>query len=125
MVPHLSTQIFNIVVETQTNEYVNATDITIDTLDAPSGDVETTPIYFKFNVTYQSISNLNCTLNIPEASFAQSGFNMSINEDLENGSYSWQYYCFDETNLSINDIENGAFTINEEFSIITFRTQTM
>jgi hypothetical protein len=119
IVPHLSTQIFDVVIET--NFIENGNTITLIT----EADTSLNPIKFKINASYNPLSNINCSLEINRTGFGIRSFfryfngeNLTLGtSDLQNGDYTWRVFCWDKTSPIINNESSDDFTINEEFSI--------
>jgi hypothetical protein len=115
IVPHLSEQIFKIIIGTKTTSSTSD-NIIITQVSVPSG-IEENPIHFSFNVTYNDTENLNCTLKINGEEKGY-GLNYSLNENLENGTHNWEFICFDSSKPQITPAgETGSFSIAEGFSI--------
>ncbi len=122
IVPHLSEQIFEIIINSETSE-TNEQEINITTLISPPPRA-INPIKFKFNISYNNISNLNCSLllksNNSNILWRNTTVNQTIqiNEPLLNGKYFWNYTCYDLiNNKSAN--KTGQFQINETLPEIT------
>lgn len=111
VVPHLSTQIFEVNV---TNESGSSSNITII---GPSGIYNNSIIDFKIN---SSSTNISCQLNISgtkknESEIISFDNSNSPKFDLPNGDYNWTASCSSGNN---SKIENGTFKINDTYSEI-------
>lgn len=111
IVPHLSTQIFEIKIAKEQN---NSSNITI----SGPGEIWNTSTVF-FNISSNQ-SNITCQFNIIGNKKNQSGtitFNGSdtLKVDLPNGNYTGNVLCFSENN-SITETRN--FTVKQEYSTI-------
>lgn len=114
LIPHLSEQIFEIVINFSTDFSDN---LDIEIINAPQGQVEN-PIEFSFNISYNKLENLNCTLTIGLNNCFINIINQSFiwPYELPNGDYTWLLNCSD-LNSSIEKSVLGNLTINENFSI--------
>lgn len=115
-VPHLSEQIFKIVIDFSTSN--SSLNIGINANNMPQGEVNN-PIEFEFNVNYAQLNNLNCNLEIDEILhyIDITNPNQNIIIELENGQHTWLLTCLDTTNTNINTSKSGSFSVNENFSV--------
>ncbi|RLJ03969.1 MAG: hypothetical protein DRP08_02675, partial [Candidatus Aenigmatarchaeota archaeon] len=119
VIPHLSVQEFEIVIVFNFEENETLTEIGIERVVVPEGERQS-PVEFEFDISYYNVSLVLCNLSL-------SGFDGGFSEEfregdeynqsfvLENGDYSWDLYCFDETNGSINAGDDGEFSINADY----------
>lgn len=130
IVPHLSDQFFQIIIEPDFIEDPGKNDH-IDIVDTglPYGQISN-PINFSFEIRYINITNVSCLLDIKDSSnflVETRTFNISANGtniggepiELDDGSYSWKISCVDLVNTSITSSphKSGTFTIDEGFEI--------
>ena len=112
IVPHLSEQIFEIIITTN-NTSSSSSEILLNVKVASSIN----PVEFDISVDYSE--NFECTFSIDGNEKAT--FNQDILEsfNLVNGTHNWELYCEDTSNSSINNSEEGEFTIQDilEFSL--------
>ncbi len=107
VIPHLSEQIFKILLERKNS--TTSTEIEITNLKDMQ-EIQTNPINFSFNVSYNK--NLTCKLKINN-----SEKETNENITLPNGNYTWKYYCESVEDSNINKTIKGNFIINETFEI--------
>jgi hypothetical protein len=118
IVPHLSEQIFEIVIENKYSKNDTPNSIFLN-VNGPSGRTEN-PISFGINIS-SNFSNVNCSLKIDKETttvllryFEQSGTNNFKNINLENGNYTWKVNC---SNGSMSNSTTENFSIQEGFSL--------
>jgi len=120
IVPHLSTQIFKIIIETET---FNSTDDSIDviSINQVSGQ-QKNPINFKFSVAYNQSESIECLLIIHNESETAYQRPSVDNDSIEypdiilpDGEYGWTFRCWYDMNTSNYDFETGNFTIFENY----------
>ncbi len=130
MVPHLSDQYFEIVIEPEFISDKNKKEnIQIITKEYPSNTISN-PIKFGFDIMYINASNVSCELEIKNSQNSiveKREFNYSNNGtslgqvifNLNDGDYSWQIKCLDiyNNNITSNPHASGNFKINEGFEI--------
>ena len=116
VVPHLSEQIFQIIINFSIENSSN--NLAIETIKAPQGQVNN-PIEFSFNIIYDRLESLNCTLTIGLNTYFVNTNNQNFiwPYSLPNGDYTWLLHCFDLNNLSIEKSVLGNVTISEDFSV--------
>ncbi len=110
-VPHLSEQIFRVVVEI--NYFNESQENLLLDVFGPSGTVRN-PILFNISVNYSK--EFNCSLEVGGIWEENFNLNKEYNINLPNGNYNWGVVCIDPLNNSIINTSLGAFSINEEFS---------
>jgi len=120
VVPHLSEQTFEIIINFRTGS--SSDSIEIDADKCPRGETSN-PIEFNFSINYSQPENLSCFLELNKQGEGEhpnridlniSNNRTSINNSLENGNYQWYLEC-NAPNNSIN--KSGNFTVNENFSV--------
>jgi hypothetical protein len=128
IVPHLSEQIFEIIIEPEFIEDSLKSEIDIIPIGVPSGEI-VNPINFDFKILYKNITDVYCILEINESStriknvsfdVSDNGTTLNENFNLEDGSYIWQIRCGDfNVNYNSGEMQTlpGTFTINEDFAI--------
>jgi len=114
IVPHLSTQIFEIIIEK--NKGGEGENITLK-VEAPEGEVNN-PINFGVYINYSYYENLTCVFKlnnkIENLELKNNKTNLTLN--LENGNYYWNITCKDlERNKTSSKI--GNFSVNETFYV--------
>ncbi|MGV8151842.1 MAG: hypothetical protein ACP5OG_02080 [Candidatus Nanoarchaeia archaeon] len=115
-VPHLSEQIFKIIIDF---EYSVSSDLEINIISPKNNTKIANPINFKFNISYLSIENLSCNLNINNQTYAINPLlTNSDNLELVNGNYTWALGCFDKENPFVNKTVSGEFYINSQFYLL-------
>ncbi len=127
VVPHLSKQTFQIIIDLKKDEMSNSSIIVLETKNAPYGTLNKTDVYFNFSASYYNASLVNCNFGIigseisENRSLDSSSLNYAIN--LENGNYSWNLNCFDMNNITIQNSTYGNFAINVDYTpIIEFNS---
>lgn len=118
-VPHLSEQIFDIVVEITSTEIGDLIELLVTT------ETEINPINFNVDVRYNNLTKINCSLEINKSSnrVLFRYFNVSTEHqtigapNLENGAYNWEIICSDKTDSIIFKNFIGNFEVKEEFDI--------
>jgi len=119
-IPHLSEQIFDVVVEITTTDTGESIELSV------IAETEINPINFSVNVNYDYLTNVNCSLEINKSSnriflkyfnILPAGKQNLSALNLENGAYNWEIICWDKTTPSISDNVIGNFEVNEEFDI--------
>jgi len=120
IVPHLSEQIFEIIIDFSTEESSENIEITIN--DVPDG-LTNNPINFNFNISYDYLENIDCNLEISSTTSSFSD-TKTLNIPptpyqltLPNGNYDWNLSCLDPINNKSESTE-GSFTIAEGFSVL-------
>jgi hypothetical protein len=114
IVPHLSTQIFKIILNSDSYNSVSE-EIIISEIIVPENTVSN-PVNFAFNISYLNISDINCSLRLNN-NYLGSGFNFSLLNDLQNGDYNWNYTCQNTNNITIYSQKSGSFKVDEGFWI--------
>lgn len=123
IVPHLSEQIFEIIITPYSEEDPLLTKIILEPLSPKMNEILTNPIEFQFNISYLNLTNVICNLSI-DNSLSSATTNILPKEkslpwpdSLEDGNHSWELLCLDRTNQSEENSISGKFTINENFSL--------
>ncbi len=110
IVPHLSEQIFNIVIDL--NSSIESPGQLLLEVSGPIGQTRN-PVTFNIKVNYSS--NFSCELKVGNTWY----YNISSDENyiinLSNGNYNWEAYCFDILNMSYINATLVNFSINEEY----------
>jgi len=116
IVPHLSEQIFNIIIKTNLSDNENVINLEVE--GPPSLAIN--PIEFKVNLSYDFPEKVNCSLELEKdsATIFFEYFNIT-NEtigapNLQNGNYNWEIICFDINNSNAS-AEIGNFVVSESF----------
>ncbi|MBR9705098.1 hypothetical protein GOV12_06815 [Candidatus Pacearchaeota archaeon] len=121
-VPHLSEQIFEIIINYTKYDENSSSNINLEVITPVNNSIVTNPIGFKFNINYSNISNLNCTLAIDlNAPLDKTDLEVENIEflwpiNLDNGNHDWLFSCRDRTDNSKSKSLQGTFIINETFS---------
>lgn len=96
----------------------NQSDIQIDTIDVPSGNISTLNVSFNFDFNYYDLNLLECTFwlrNNSDYLFINITGNYSefveLSHIVQNGEYKWGINCFDFQNLSVNTSIEGEFKV--------------
>lgn len=108
LVPHLSEQVFKIIVEVE-NPQESAEELLLN-VTGPSGQTRN-PINFNIEVNYSG--EFSCNLKVGEKEYDDFSSNKIYNLNLTNGDYNWEVYCFNKSNTSIINATFGSFSINE------------
>ena len=119
VVPHLSEQIFEIIINFTTHTL--SSEIEINVTSPKQGEVVKNPIEFKIDINYTNLSNLNCHLFIdskyPETiNFSVENKSIIWPHDLKDGPHNWIVECID-INTSNKKAVNGTFIINESYCV--------
>jgi len=120
IVPHLSTQIFQISVTPQTDN----TSGNFITITGPQGETISNPLKLNITANY-SYSTIYCNLKVFNASYnSQTNFTVINNIPqtsssimVPNGDYNWNASCEDTDNSSIEGNSQGYFTVNQIYSV--------
>jgi hypothetical protein len=124
IVPHLSEQIFEIIIENQFFEMGGQTSIEIINLTVPSDPI-TNPIEFKFKINYENISDVSCYLEINQTLenhvFAPFGnvanaSNVGGSFELGDGDYTWVMKCIDPIG-NTESSTSSSFQVDENFDV--------
>ncbi len=125
IVPHLSEQNFEIIVNITINQTGNETanttlsdkSITINPISFPSGTINYSLISFYFEVHSENISSLECNFSLSNSTSNIVSKDLSLNNNtldyslnLSNGAYNWDLICYD-LNSSISNSTSGNFYI--------------
>ncbi|GEM_PF-1195202 len=121
VVPHLSEQNFEIIIELNSINDSTLNEIIIETADYPKGNLTSSPIFFSFNVSHSNVSSLACnfTLNSSSGEVISDATNLNklnYSFNLSNGEYNWRLECYDESNLSVKNSSSGGFSISVDYS---------
>ena len=111
IVPHLSEQVFNIVIEIE--KISQSEEQLFLNVSAPP-EQTTNPLIFNFDVNYSG--NFSCQLIVGGNEYNNLSSSQDYSLNLPNGVYNWEAYCFDVLNNTW-DSKFGNFTINEGFSV--------
>lgn len=114
VVPHLSTQRYSI--EIVVGDGGEGEDLNI-VIGGPSG-VVSNPVVFDFEIYYVNSSDVECLLSIDGVggpSFGIEGFNGEM--DFENGTHSWDIYCWDINDESMSFSDSGNFIVRDLFRL--------
>jgi hypothetical protein len=115
IVPHLSNQTFEIIIESE--EYNCSDELRIDAIKAPSGEMSN-PIEFEFTINYSKADNLACNFSLDGIVDLTNITNQSFEKQytLQNGNHTWTFGCFDLSNQNSSTLTD-TFIINENFSV--------
>jgi len=119
IVPHLSNQTFDIIINFNDEEILNASEILIEPVNLPNSITNGSEINFEFNLSYNNMSNLECHFwlngsGTNTSHIESESFNYSL--ALGNGSYSWNLNCYDKEEISINKTNSGNFAVAIDYS---------
>jgi len=119
IVPHLSNQTFEIIVNFNKEEDLNIFEILIETIDSPNNITNDSKVNFEFNISYKNMSMVECDFllngnGINENQTKSESFNYSL--ELGNGSYIWNLDCYDKNNFSINNASQGSFIVAIDYT---------
>jgi hypothetical protein len=123
VVPHLSVQEFEIIINLNGDEDVNVTDLTIIKDQAPSGTIldNSSIVNFSFSVSYYNISSVVCNFSLEGGGFLieedVSGGSFDLHRALPNGDYNWEIYCFDSLQREFNDTKTGLFSVDVDYPL--------
>ena len=123
IVPHLSEQNFEIIIDLLFNEDLETSEIIIEELNVPSGTVTEPSVSFSFNVSYFDVSFVLCGLDLRESGggFTAIYENLSAGQvshtaSVENGNYLWELYCRDTNNSSVESSASGNFLVEVDYT---------
>ncbi len=115
IVPHLSVQTFEIVIDFR---IVGNESLSIQTIK-PENSLLISPVEFEFNISHTYIENLKCNLSVNDISFNFNNINGNVyvgELDFDSGDYAWKLYCIDDITKENASVE-GNFFINTEFDL--------
>jgi hypothetical protein len=123
VVPHLSEQYFEIIINFNVTGYSSLIEIEIN---SPFDNAEIgNPVEFDFNISYQDVENVSCELCVQGESSICEDFDVdSWNYvwSLPDGSYEWELHCEDKNNPEINTSTiKRNFQVDSEFYISDLR----
>jgi len=118
-VPHLSEQNFKIIINFSLKEQPN-TPLSLIAISPKENEIIGNPIIFRFNISYSSLTSLNCTLAIDseQRQIEVASQNFSWPSSLDNGIHNWKMNCKDKSNESIFSEKSGNFYINASFDFL-------
>ncbi|MBU0906533.1 MAG: hypothetical protein KKD18_00170 [Nanoarchaeota archaeon] len=121
VIPHLSVQEFEIVIDLTWTEDANSSEILINTISAP-GAISASLVAFDFELTYYNLSLVLCNLTIVNnatetvVDSRDGSDEQNYYLSLSNGGYSWNFECFDVSNGTIRTNVYGNFMINANYT---------
>ncbi len=120
IVPHLSEQIFRVVIElnniNNSEEEGSEEESLLLNVSGPIGNVRN-PILFNISVNYSKEFICNLQVGGIGENFEEIfNSNESYNLNLPNGDYDWGVVCLDPSNKSVTNASLGSFSINETFN---------
>ena len=122
IVPHLSTQIFQVNVNLGSMANSTSQSIILNVTAPKNGTIVSDPVNFSISVNYTGYNNLTCNLYVLNGSTSyqqitinQTGYNFAP-ISLQNGEHNWSVDCSD-TNNSAKASANGYFSVNQRYSV--------
>ena len=122
VVPHLSTQIFQVNVNLNNATDSTSSSIILNVTAPQNGATVSNPVNFSISVNYTGYRNLTCSLNVLNGSTSyqqitvnSTGYNFAP-MSLQNGNHSWSVNCLD-VNANASASANGYFSVNQRYSV--------
>ena len=119
IVPHLSEQIFEVIISETLHEESNTLEIVFAEVTENLGKLN-----LELEINYSFLEDITCTFSIKYENGStitaqiNEGPSIANNFNLENGNYEWEIYCEDDIDPLIKDSFTGEITIDkEEFQI--------
>ncbi|MCK5450055.1 hypothetical protein KAI32_04260 [Candidatus Pacearchaeota archaeon] len=120
IVPHLSTQYYNIEIIVDGNESGETINLTVSSPD--NGSTVSNPIIFDINVDYKDLSKVACMLEIEgiNKSLILIEGEESMDRELSSGSNNWAVECWDEDILGTSKVSTSG-----NFNVLNFSIDSL
>ena len=121
IVPHLSEQNFEIIIDFNLAEVQGENEILIDVSEAPNSSVTDPLASFDFSISYYDVNSVSCNFSLKNIegiveSMQNLGADLEFDLYIENGAHIWNLDCFDVNNLSVSSSANGTFSKQVDYT---------